>query len=204
MRWQCSSRKPQTPRCQLKKQNLTSPSPPSIFLKCFLCEGISSSMNFDEEEDDEDEISSSSSQLNSNTRPGSATSKKSCKVSTRKLQDLTLYGENGAIRQLITNGGEMQKSIFCSAGHFRLYFWALVLSALSLMSAMLGLCLAELPRRTIAAFNWCLNSVHLCCVTLGDAAPSPRPAPLHQLLILDSVLVLTPCERRDHTLTTLT
>lgn len=37
-------------------------------------------MNFDEEEDDEDEISSSSSQLNSNTRPGSATSKKSCKV----------------------------------------------------------------------------------------------------------------------------
>uniref|UniRef100_A0A673CWN2 Tubby-like protein n=1 Tax=Sphaeramia orbicularis TaxID=375764 RepID=A0A673CWN2_9TELE len=43
------------------------------------CEGISSSMNFDEEEDDEDEISSSSSQLNSNTRPGSATSKKSCK-----------------------------------------------------------------------------------------------------------------------------
>lgn len=38
-------------------------------------------MNFDEEEDDEDEISSSSSQLNSNTRPGSATSKKSCKVS---------------------------------------------------------------------------------------------------------------------------
>uniref|UniRef100_A0A672JEP0 Tubby-like protein n=1 Tax=Salarias fasciatus TaxID=181472 RepID=A0A672JEP0_SALFA len=38
---------------------------------------ISSSMNFDEEEDDEDEISSSSSQLNSITRPGSATSKKS-------------------------------------------------------------------------------------------------------------------------------
>lgn len=37
-------------------------------------------MNFDEEEDDEDEVSSSSSQLNSNTRPGSATSKKSCKV----------------------------------------------------------------------------------------------------------------------------
>ncbi|MEQ2259698.1 hypothetical protein XENORESO_016308 [Xenotaenia resolanae] len=35
-------------------------------------------MNFDEEEDDDDEISSSSSQLN-NTRPGSATSKKSCK-----------------------------------------------------------------------------------------------------------------------------
>ena len=46
----------------------------------FVCKGISSSMNFDEEEDDEDEISSSSSQLNSNTRPGSATSKKSCKV----------------------------------------------------------------------------------------------------------------------------
>lgn len=42
-------------------------------------------MNFDEEEDDEDEISSSSSQLNSNTRPGSATSKKSCKVSAAHL-----------------------------------------------------------------------------------------------------------------------
>ncbi|XP_057881575.1 tubby protein homolog isoform X7 [Melospiza georgiana] len=41
--------------------------------------GISSSMNFDEEEDEEDEDSSSSSQLNSNTRPGSATSKKSNK-----------------------------------------------------------------------------------------------------------------------------
>ncbi|KAF5891668.1 tubby protein isoform X1, partial [Clarias magur] len=46
-----------------------------------LKKGISSSMNFDEEEDDDDddEVSSSSSQLNSNTRPGSATSKKSCK-----------------------------------------------------------------------------------------------------------------------------
>ncbi|XP_041447252.1 TUB bipartite transcription factor S homeolog isoform X3 [Xenopus laevis] len=41
--------------------------------------GISSSMNFDEEEDEEDEDSSSSSQLNSSTRPGSATSKKSHK-----------------------------------------------------------------------------------------------------------------------------
>ncbi|KAG2462175.1 TUB protein, partial [Polypterus senegalus] len=41
--------------------------------------GISSSMNFDEEEDEEEEDSSSSSQLNSNTRPGSATSKKSNK-----------------------------------------------------------------------------------------------------------------------------
>uniref|UniRef100_A0A8C3IDU4 TUB bipartite transcription factor n=1 Tax=Chrysemys picta bellii TaxID=8478 RepID=A0A8C3IDU4_CHRPI len=40
--------------------------------------GISSSMNFDEEDED-DEDSSSSSQLNSNTRPGSATSKKSNK-----------------------------------------------------------------------------------------------------------------------------
>ncbi|XP_039719428.1 tubby protein homolog isoform X3 [Pteropus medius] len=39
--------------------------------------GISSSMSFDEEEDDEDENSSSSSQLNSNTRPSSATSRKS-------------------------------------------------------------------------------------------------------------------------------
>ncbi|CAI9601505.1 unnamed protein product, partial [Staurois parvus] len=43
--------------------------------------GISSSMNFDEEGDEEDEDSSSSSQLNSNTRPGSATSKKSNKES---------------------------------------------------------------------------------------------------------------------------
>nr|XP_023417482.1 tubby protein homolog isoform X3 [Cavia porcellus] len=39
--------------------------------------GISSSMSFDEEEEDEDENSSSSSQLNSNTRPSSATSRKS-------------------------------------------------------------------------------------------------------------------------------
>ncbi|KAM8818645.1 tubby protein homolog isoform 4-T6 [Rhynchonycteris naso] len=39
--------------------------------------GISSSMSFDEEEEEEDENSSSSSQLNSNTRPSSATSKKS-------------------------------------------------------------------------------------------------------------------------------
>uniref|UniRef100_A0A668ANJ2 Tubby-like protein n=1 Tax=Myripristis murdjan TaxID=586833 RepID=A0A668ANJ2_9TELE len=52
---------------------------PIILFSHFACKGISSSMNFDEEEDDEDEISSSSSQLNSNTRPGSATSKKSCK-----------------------------------------------------------------------------------------------------------------------------
>ncbi|XP_077569846.1 tubby protein isoform X2 [Stigmatopora nigra] len=43
-----------------------------------LKKGISTSMNFDEEGDD-DEISSTSSQLNNNTRPGSATSKKSCK-----------------------------------------------------------------------------------------------------------------------------
>lgn len=38
-------------------------------------------MSFDEEEDDEDENSSSSSQLNSNTRPSSATSRKSIRVS---------------------------------------------------------------------------------------------------------------------------
>ncbi|XP_073764628.1 tubby protein homolog isoform X4 [Danio rerio] len=44
--------------------------------------GISSSMNFDEEEDEDDLVSSSSSQLNSNTRPGSATSKKSSKEAT--------------------------------------------------------------------------------------------------------------------------
>ncbi|XP_072554248.1 tubby protein homolog isoform X3 [Paramormyrops kingsleyae] len=44
-----------------------------------LKKGISSSMNFDEEEDDEEEDSSSSCQLNSNTRPGSTTSKKSGK-----------------------------------------------------------------------------------------------------------------------------
>uniref|UniRef100_A0A671SQ00 Tubby-like protein n=1 Tax=Sinocyclocheilus anshuiensis TaxID=1608454 RepID=A0A671SQ00_9TELE len=43
---------------------------------------ISSSMNFDEEEDEDDLVSSSSSQLNSNTRPGSATSKKSSKEAT--------------------------------------------------------------------------------------------------------------------------
>uniref|UniRef100_A0A8C8C7I7 Tubby-like protein n=1 Tax=Oncorhynchus tshawytscha TaxID=74940 RepID=A0A8C8C7I7_ONCTS len=53
--------------------------PQCHYIMYFLFEGISSSMNFDEEEDDEDEVSSSSSQLNSNTRPGSATSKKSCK-----------------------------------------------------------------------------------------------------------------------------
>lgn len=43
--------------------------------------GVSSSMSFEEEEEDEDENSSSSSQLNSNTRPSSATSRKSIKVS---------------------------------------------------------------------------------------------------------------------------
>uniref|UniRef100_A0A671SM85 Tubby-like protein n=1 Tax=Sinocyclocheilus anshuiensis TaxID=1608454 RepID=A0A671SM85_9TELE len=42
----------------------------------------SCSMNFDEEEDEDDLVSSSSSQLNSNTRPGSATSKKSSKEAT--------------------------------------------------------------------------------------------------------------------------
>ncbi|XP_043101162.1 tubby protein homolog isoform X4 [Puntigrus tetrazona] len=44
--------------------------------------GISSSMNFDEDDDEDDLVSSSSSQLNSNTRPGSATSKKSSKEAT--------------------------------------------------------------------------------------------------------------------------
>ncbi|XDB57988.1 hypothetical protein AB1E18_011407 [Capra hircus] len=39
--------------------------------------GISSSMSFEEEEEEEEENSSSSSQLNSNTRPSSATSRKS-------------------------------------------------------------------------------------------------------------------------------
>lgn len=48
-------------------------------------------MNFDEEEDDEDEISSSSSQLNSNTRPGSATSKKSCKVKKQRHDVSCMY-----------------------------------------------------------------------------------------------------------------
>ncbi|XP_055057713.2 tubby protein homolog isoform X3 [Misgurnus anguillicaudatus] len=51
-----------------------------------LKKGISSSMNFDEDDEDDDDqddlISSSSSQLNSNTRPGSATSKKSTKEAT--------------------------------------------------------------------------------------------------------------------------
>ncbi|KAI5945343.1 Tubby protein [Manis javanica] len=41
--------------------------------------GVSSSMSFEEEEEDEDENSSSSSQLNSNTRPSSATSRKSAR-----------------------------------------------------------------------------------------------------------------------------
>lgn len=48
-------------------------------------------MNFDEEDDDEDEISSSSSQLNSNTRPGSATSKKSCKVKNKLTKKHLTY-----------------------------------------------------------------------------------------------------------------
>lgn len=43
-------------------------------------------MSFEEEEDDEDENSSSSSQLNSNTRPSSATSKKSTRVSEEGWQ----------------------------------------------------------------------------------------------------------------------
>lgn len=47
-------------------------------------------MNFDEEEDEEDEDSSSSSQLNSNTRPGSATSKKSNKVRSQYQSRSTL------------------------------------------------------------------------------------------------------------------
>lgn len=57
-------------------------------------------MNFDEEEDEEDEDSSSSSQLNSNTRPGSATSKKSNKVREKKgcascyeLHDFRVHSE---------------------------------------------------------------------------------------------------------------
>ncbi|XP_070281471.1 tubby protein homolog isoform X1 [Myotis yumanensis] len=47
--------------------------------------GISSSMSFEEEEEDEDEYSSSSSQLNSNTRPSSATSKKSIREAASAL-----------------------------------------------------------------------------------------------------------------------
>lgn len=48
--------------------------------------GISSSMSFEEEEEEEeDENSSSSSQLNSNTRPSSATSRKSTRVSEELL-----------------------------------------------------------------------------------------------------------------------
>ncbi|MGH0150336.1 UNVERIFIED_CONTAM: hypothetical protein FKN15_025725, partial [Acipenser sinensis] len=50
--------------------------------------GISSSMNFEEEEEEEeeeDEVSSSSSQLNCNTRPGSAASKKSNKEAASAL-----------------------------------------------------------------------------------------------------------------------
>lgn len=48
-------------------------------------------MNFDEEEDDEEEDSSSSCQLNSNTRPGSTTSKKSGKVRTCTPVDVDVY-----------------------------------------------------------------------------------------------------------------
>ncbi|XP_055505873.1 tubby protein homolog isoform X4 [Leucoraja erinacea] len=59
--------------------------------------GISSSMNFDEEEDEEDEVSSSSSQVNCNTRPGSASSKKSNKeaasVSTPPAEVLVNVGD---------------------------------------------------------------------------------------------------------------
>ena len=47
--------------------------------------GISSSMSFEEEEEEEEENSSSSSQLNSNTRPSSATSRKSTRVSEELL-----------------------------------------------------------------------------------------------------------------------
>ncbi|KAK1798017.1 hypothetical protein P4O66_000491 [Electrophorus voltai] len=59
-----------------------------------LKKGISSSMNFDEEEEEDDEVSSSSSQLNSNTRPGSATSKKSSKtvkVGVGRVRPLTVH-----------------------------------------------------------------------------------------------------------------
>ncbi|XP_048828231.1 tubby protein homolog isoform X2 [Brienomyrus brachyistius] len=55
-----------------------------------LKKGISSSMNFDEEEDDEEEDSSSSCQLNSNTRPGSTTSKKSGKEAASALTPPTI------------------------------------------------------------------------------------------------------------------
>ncbi|XP_045433414.1 tubby protein homolog isoform X2 [Pipistrellus kuhlii] len=47
--------------------------------------GISSSMSFEEEEEDEEEYSSSSSQLNSNTRPSSATSRKSVREAASAL-----------------------------------------------------------------------------------------------------------------------
>lgn len=73
--------------CRKEMSDTSFPSPP---LHLPSCEGISSSMNFDEEDDDEDEISSSSSQLNSNTRPGSATSKKSCKVRNRLTKNIWL------------------------------------------------------------------------------------------------------------------
>lgn len=55
----------------------------SLFIPSYslLGPGISSSMSFEEDEEDEEENSSSSSQLNSNTRPSSATSRKSVRVS---------------------------------------------------------------------------------------------------------------------------
>lgn len=53
-------------------------------------------MSFEEEEEDEDENSSSSSQLNSNTRPSSATSRKSVRV--RRLPARGMGGGRTAAR----------------------------------------------------------------------------------------------------------
>jgi hypothetical protein len=59
-------------------------------------------MNFDEEDDDDDEVSSSSSQLNSNTRPGSATSKKSCKVYKTQSMHLAIWQQHNGFAGALT------------------------------------------------------------------------------------------------------
>ncbi|KAG7276667.1 hypothetical protein CRUP_032016 [Coryphaenoides rupestris] len=88
-----------------------------------LKKGISSSMNFDEEDDDEEEVSSSSSQLNSNTRPGSANSKKSCKaasvstppvsepcVDLDDLEEFSLRPASQGVRVFLLAGRKRKKS----------------------------------------------------------------------------------------------
>lgn len=60
-------------------------------------------MSFEEEEEDEDENSSSSSQLNSNTRPSSATSRKSARVSEQLPRPAETW--TAVFRGLLTQDG---------------------------------------------------------------------------------------------------